>query len=106
MANFDIGDKVKHKVFGEGSIMEIDEGNSAKLTIAFGKDKKVIMSSFVKLLKQMKDELTGIPWIIEWYKNLTGWRSFVYGSIIVGVGMFIAKRIFPMIEVNFDKLLK
>ena len=49
----------------------------------------------------MKDELTGIPWIIEWYKNLTGWRYIVYGSIIVGVGMFIAKRIFPM----FDKLM-
>ena len=51
MADFDIGDKIKHKVFGEGEIMDIDEGNSAKLTIAFGKDKKVIMSSFVKLLK-------------------------------------------------------
>ena len=53
----------------------------------------------------MKDELTGIPWIIEWYKNLTGWRSFVYGSIIVGVGMFIAKRIFPMFDKIFDKIL-
>ena len=51
MANFDIGDKVKHKVFGEGTIMEIDEGNSAKLTITFEDGKKVIMSSFVKLLK-------------------------------------------------------
>ena len=49
----------------------------------------------------MKDELTGIPWIIEWYKNLAGWRYIVYGGIIVGVGMFIAKRIFPM----FDKLM-
>jgi len=51
MATFDIGDKVVHKVFGEGSIVDIEEGNSAKLTIAFGKDKKVIMSSFVKLVK-------------------------------------------------------
>ena len=51
MADFDIGDKVKHKVFGEGTIMEIDLGNSAKLTIAFEEGKKVIMSSFVKLLK-------------------------------------------------------
>ena len=51
MANFDIGDKVIHKVFGEGTIMEIDTENSAKLTIAFEEGKKVIMSSFVKLLK-------------------------------------------------------
>ena len=53
MANFDIGDRIKHKVFGEGDIMDIDSGNSAKLTIAFDDidDKKVILSSFVKLLK-------------------------------------------------------
>ena len=51
MANFDIGDKVVHKVFGLGTIVEIDSGNSAKLTIAFGKVKKVIMASYVKLLK-------------------------------------------------------
>ena len=51
MANFDIGDKVVHKVFGEGEIVDIAEGNSANLTITFGKDKKVIKSSFVKLLK-------------------------------------------------------
>ena len=51
MAEFDIGDKVKHKVFGEGTITEIAVGNSANLTITFGKDKKVIKSSFVKLLK-------------------------------------------------------
>ena len=51
MANFNIEDKVVHKVFGEGTIMEIDSGNSAKLTIAFEDGKKVIMSSFVKLLK-------------------------------------------------------
>ena len=51
MAKFDIGDKVKHKVFGEGEIVDISERNSANLTITFGKDKKVIKSSFVKLLK-------------------------------------------------------
>ena len=51
MADFDIGEKVKHKVFGEGTITDIAEGNRAKLTIAFEEGKKVIMSSFVKLLK-------------------------------------------------------
>ena len=51
MANFDIGDKVVHKVFGLGTIVDIDTGNSAKLTIAFEEGRKVIMSSFVKLLK-------------------------------------------------------
>ena len=53
MANFDIGDRVKHKIFGEGDIMDIDSGNSAKLTILFDDidDRKVIMSSYVKLLK-------------------------------------------------------
>jgi len=51
MSNFDIEDKVVHKVFGEGTIVDIAEGDMNKLTIAFGKDKKVIMSSFVKLLK-------------------------------------------------------
>ena len=60
MANFDIGDKVKHKVFGEGTIIDIAEGNSANLTITFGKDKKVIKSSFVKLLKQYEQE-TRLP---------------------------------------------
>tara|TARA_B100000315_G_scaffold140686_1_gene129748 strand:+ start:205 stop:360 length:156 start_codon:yes stop_codon:yes gene_type:complete len=50
----------------------------------------------------MKDELTGIPWIIEWYKNLAGWRAVLYGSIVMGVGMFITKRIFSI----FDKLME
>ena len=48
MADFDIGDKVVHKVFGLGTIVEIDSGNSAKLTIAFEEGRKLIMSSFVK----------------------------------------------------------
>ena len=51
MAKFSIGDKVVHKLFGEGDIVDIDAGNSDKLTIAFGEDKKVIMSSYVKLVK-------------------------------------------------------
>ena len=51
MANFGIGDKVKHKVFGEGTITDIAVGNSANLTIIFEDGKKVIKSSFVKLLK-------------------------------------------------------
>ena len=52
MAKFSIGDKVKHKLFGEGDIVDVDGfGDSTKLTIAFSDDKKVIMSKFVKLLK-------------------------------------------------------
>ena len=51
MAKFSIGDRVIHKVFGEGDIVDIDTGNSDKLNIAFSEDRKVIMSSFVKLLK-------------------------------------------------------
>ena len=51
MAKFSIGDRVMHKLFGEGDIVDIDAGNSDKLTIAFSEDRKVIMSSFVKLLK-------------------------------------------------------
>ena len=52
MAKFSIGDKVKHKLFGEGDIVEINGfGDSAKLTIAFSEDEKVIMASYVKLLK-------------------------------------------------------
>ena len=56
MAKFDIGDKVTHKVFGEGTIVNIAEWNSANLTIIFEDGKKVIKSSFVKLLKQYEQE--------------------------------------------------
>ena len=78
MANFDIGDKVKHKVFGEGTITDIAEGNSANLTIAFGKDKKVIKSSYVKLLKQM---LIGvIITIVIIYVIWIGWGFFGGGK--------------------------
>ena len=54
MANFDIGDRIKHKVFGEGDVVEINGwGSTVKLTILFDDidDSKVIMASFVKLLK-------------------------------------------------------
>ena len=51
MPNFDIEDKVVHKVFGEGTIVDIAEGDMNKLTIAFEDGKKVIISSFVKLVK-------------------------------------------------------
>ena len=54
MADFDIGDRIKHKVFGEGDITDITGvGDSTKLTILFDDidDRKVIMASFVKLLK-------------------------------------------------------
>ena len=54
MTNFDIGDRIKHKVFGEGDVQAIDEsGDSAKLTILFDDidDSKLIMASYVKLLK-------------------------------------------------------
>ena len=54
MTTFSTGDRIKHKVFGEGDVVEINGvENSAKLTILFDDidDKKVIMASFVKLLK-------------------------------------------------------
>ena len=53
MAKFSIGDKVKHKLFGEGDIVDINGfDDSAKLTIAFSEDKKVIISKYVKLVKK------------------------------------------------------
>ena len=55
MAKFSIGDKVVHKLFGEGEILDIKGVfDDAKLTIKFGgkkEDAKLIMSKFVKLLK-------------------------------------------------------
>ena len=61
MATFNIGDKVVHKVFGEGSIVDIaGVGVSSKLTIAFEEGRKVIMSTYVKLLKQYEQE-TRLP---------------------------------------------
>ena len=51
MSNFDIEDKVVHKVFDEGTIVDIADGDMNNLTIAFEDGKEVIISSFVKLLK-------------------------------------------------------
>ena len=54
MAYFDIGDKVKHKVFGEGIILNIDGwGDGAKLTVEFGKKlSKMIIAKYVKPVKK------------------------------------------------------
>ena len=55
MAKYSIGDKVVHKLFGEGEILGINGVfDNAKLTIKFGgkeQDSKLIMSKYVKLLK-------------------------------------------------------
>ena len=54
MATFDRGDRVKHKVFGEGDVTDITGfGDITKLTILFDDidDRKVIMSTYVKLVK-------------------------------------------------------
>ena len=47
---YDIGDNVKHKVFGEGIILNIDGwGDGAKLTIEFSKKvSKMIIAKYVK----------------------------------------------------------
>ena len=53
MAKFSIGDKITHKLFGEGEILDINGyADSAKLTIAFSEAKKVIMSKYVKIVKK------------------------------------------------------
>jgi heat shock protein HspQ len=53
MKTFSIGDIVEHKLFGKGTILDINGfADSAKLTIEFsGKDSKMILSKYVKLLK-------------------------------------------------------
>ena len=49
---YGIGDQVEHKLFGEGTILAVD-GNSAKLTIKFrGKDSRIIIAKYVKLVKK------------------------------------------------------
>ena len=49
---FAVGDQVIHKLFGEGDILDINGfADTAKLTIAFSEDKKVILSKYVKLVK-------------------------------------------------------
>ena len=54
MKTFSIGDKVVHKLFGEGKILDIDGfADSAKLTIEFsGNISKMIISKYVKLVKK------------------------------------------------------
>ena len=47
---YDIGDKIEHKLFGKGTIQAIDgQGDSAKLSIEFmGKVSKMIIATYVK----------------------------------------------------------
>ena len=55
MSKFSIGDKVEHKLFGKGKILDIDGlTDNAKLTIEFKveKDAKIILSKYVKLDKK------------------------------------------------------
>tara|TARA_B100000809_G_C15029816_1_gene491537 strand:+ start:953 stop:1120 length:168 start_codon:yes stop_codon:yes gene_type:complete len=51
---YSIGDKVKHKLFGEGHIVDIDGfEDSAKLTIEFkGKVSRMIVSKYVRPVKK------------------------------------------------------
>ena len=53
MKKFSIGDKVEHKLFGKGEILDIDGfGDNVKLTIEFsGEISKMILSKYVKLIK-------------------------------------------------------
>ena len=53
MKKFTIGDKVEHKLFGKGEVLDINGfDDSIKLTIEFkGKISKIIMSKYVKLIK-------------------------------------------------------
>ena len=54
MSKFSIGDKVEHKLFGKGKILDINGlTDNAKLTIEFkGKVTRVIISKYVKLVKK------------------------------------------------------
>ena len=54
---FSIGDLVEHKLFGKGTILEIEDvlsiGDNTKLTIEFsGNISKMIISKYVKLVKK------------------------------------------------------
>ena len=51
---YSIGDQVEHKLFGKGTILDIESvGDSTKLTIEFsGKISKKIISTYVKLVKE------------------------------------------------------
>ena len=54
MRTFSIGNQVEHKLFGKGTILDIESvGDSTKLTIEFsGKISKKIISKYVKLVKK------------------------------------------------------
>ncbi len=54
MRTFSIGDQVEHKLFGKGTILDIEsDGDSTKLTIEFsGNISKKIISKYVKLVKE------------------------------------------------------
>ena len=54
MRTFSIGDQVEHKLFGKGTILDIESaGDSTKLTIEFsGNISKKIISKYVKLVKK------------------------------------------------------
>ena len=53
MKTFSIGDQVEHKLFGKGTILDIDGfDNSAKLTIEFMGISKMIIAKYVKLVKK------------------------------------------------------
>ena len=54
MKTFSIGDKVEHKLFGKGTILDVNGfDDSAKLTIEFkNKINKMIISKYVKLVKK------------------------------------------------------
>ena len=54
MRTFSTGDQVGHKLFGKGTILNVDGvENSAKLTIEFrGKDSKIIIAKYVQLVKK------------------------------------------------------
>ena len=51
MRTFSIGDQVEHKLFGKGTVLDIEmSGDNTNLTIQFkGKDSKKIVSTFIKL---------------------------------------------------------
>ena len=54
MKTFLIGEQVEHKLFGKGTILDVDGfDESAKLTIKFsGNISKMIISKYVKLVKK------------------------------------------------------
>ena len=50
---YSIGDRVEHKLFGKGTVLEIEKvGDNTNLTIEFsGNISKKIISKYVKLVK-------------------------------------------------------